>query len=104
MDLYGFTWVYVDLEEISVIYGLRGWAACGNLWQPLAIKSPKLWPLYNSMLSPGLDGGLAGRMVAGWLDGWMAGWLDNSMAGWLGGPTAGWLDHGWLDVCITAVS
>lgn len=25
---------------------------------------------------------LDGRMVVGWLDGWMTGWLDGSMVGW----------------------
>ena len=37
------------------------------------------------MLSPGLDGWLAGRMVAGWLAGWMAG-ID----GWLAGMKRSW--------------
>ena len=45
------------------------------LWRPVAGCGEKLWPLYTAILSP--FGWLAGRMVAGWLDGWMAGWLDG---------------------------
>ena len=36
MHLDGFRWVYLDLRVfggISMIYGLRGQAACGNLWR-----------------------------------------------------------------------
>ena len=47
----------------------------GGLWQPVPMKSRKRWPLYNTMLSPGLDGWQDG----GWLAGWMAGWLDGWM-------------------------
>ena len=63
MDLHvicAFTWIYIDLEWISLIPGLRGLAAFGGLWRPGATSL------------------LAGRMV-GWLDGWMAGWRDGWM-------------------------
>ena len=87
MQLHGFVCIDIDLKGISVVYGLRGRAACGNLWQPVATCG-KLWrpvaptnrklsPLYNTLLSSGLDG-----WMAGWQDG---GWLAGSLAGWVGG-------------------
>ena len=49
----------MDLGGIAVIQQLRGLAACGH----------KLWPLYNTMLSPW------GWKDGGWLAGWTAGWM-----------------------------
>ena len=56
--------------------------------RPVAAQNRKLWPLCNTVLSPGLEGWLAGSMVAGWMagsldvgNGWMAEWLDAWMAG-----------------------
>ena len=40
-------------------------AACGSLWRKAAA------PIYYDAQSLGLAGWQAGRMVAGWLDGWM---------------------------------
>ena len=72
-----------------MISGLEGRADCGGLWRPVAACGGKLWPLYNTMLSPW--GWQDGGWLAGWLDGWMAGWVDGWMAGWLDGWMAGCL-------------
>ena len=84
-----------------MISGLRcrlSVATCGTLWRHVVHKTRKLWPLYNTMLSAGLDGWMAG-WLAGWQDGgWLAGWIewDGWLARWLDGCwMAAWLD-GWL--------
>ena len=60
--LNGFLWIFLVFTWIWEAFPDLWPSRLRRLWWAVAGKRRKLWPLYNNMLSPGLDGWPAGRM------------------------------------------